>query len=291
MTAVDFPTPEGVSVTETQHPDTTDAARPEWVTDDVDVERPSIARLYDYLLGGTHNLPPDRELGRKAIKAAPGIVLLIRENRKFLRRAVRYALEQGIDQFLDLGSGIPTRGSVHETAQAVNPDARVVYVDIDPTAVAHGRHLLAGNPNATSVQGDLLDPAGVVANPDIRELIDPSRPIALLVLSVLHFFPDERVRPALAAHREHLAPGSLFITSTATGEANAGSAAAVSDLYSQEFAAFELRSREQVGALFGDFTLVEPGIVFPTQWRPEQPEDVGETPERYSYLVGVGRKP
>jgi O-methyltransferase involved in polyketide biosynthesis len=263
---------------------------PTWVTQDVDTSQPSIARLYDYLLGGTHNLEPDRNLGRQAIKAAPGIVLLIRESRKFLQRAVRYALEQGIDQFLDLGAGIPTRGSVHETAQAINPDARVVYIDRDPTAVAHGRSLLAGNPNATSASGDLLDAATTLDQPAIRELIDLDRPVAVLALSVLHFFPDEAVLPALATYRGRLASGSMLIVATATGEANSGSAAQVQDLYASEFSSFVLRDRDQTAALFGDFSLIEPGIVFPTQWRPVKPSDVGAAPERYSYLVGAARK-
>ncbi|HTZ44509.1 MAG TPA: SAM-dependent methyltransferase [Jatrophihabitans sp.] len=263
---------------------------PTWVTDDVDQDKPSIARLYDYLLGGTHNLEADRELGKQAIKAAPGIVMLIRENRKFLRRAARFAAEQGIDQFLDLGSGIPTRGSVHETVQRVNPDARVVYVDRDPVAVAHGKQLLAENPNATSVRGNLLDPAETLANPEIGELIDLDRPVAMMVLSVLHFFGDDQVLPALAGYRERLAPGSMLIISTTTGEGNTGSAGAVQDLYATEFDTFELRDRQQMAALFGDFELVEPGIVFPTQWRPEKPSDVGAAPERYSYLVGAARK-
>jgi SAM-dependent methyltransferase len=263
---------------------------PEWVTDDVDAHQPSIARLYDYLLGGTHNLEPDRALGKQAIKAAPGIVLLIRENRKFLQRAVRYALEQGIDQFLDLGSGIPTRGSVHETAHAINPAAHVVYIDRDPTAVAHGRALLADTPNATSALGDLLDAERTLAEPAIGELIDLSKPVAMLVLSVLHFFPDSAVLPALAAYRERLAPGSILIISTATGEADTGSAGKVQDIYASEFSTFELRSRDQVGAMFGDFTLIEPGIVFPTEWRPARPTDVGSHPERYSYLVAAARK-
>jgi O-methyltransferase involved in polyketide biosynthesis len=262
-----------------------------WVTPDVDTDRPSIARLYDYLLGGKHNLEPDRELGRQAIKAAPGIVMLIRENRKFLRRAVRHALEQGIDQFLDLGSGIPTRGSVHETAEKIDPAARIVYVDRDPVAVAHGNQVLADNPNAASVQANLLDPAEVLGTDAVRSLLDLDRPIAMLVLSVLHFFSDSEVLPALEGYRQRLAPGSLLVISTATGKGNDGSAGLVSDLYAQQFDTFTLRSADETRALFGNFEMVEPGIVFPTQWRPDKPADVGSQPERYSYLVGAARKP
>ena len=264
---------------------------PTWVTPDVDTDTPSIARLYDYLLGGKHNVESDRELGRQAIKAAPGIVMLIRENRKFLRRAVRFALEQGIDQFLDLGSGIPTRGSIHETAEKINPAARIVYVDRDPVAVAHGNRLLADNPNAASVQANLLDPAEVLNTDAVRSLLDLNRPIGMFVLSVLHFFPDSEVLPALEEYRRRLPSGSLLLISTATGSGNDGSAGLVRDLYAQQFETFALRSAEETRALFGDFELLEPGIVFPTQWRPDKPADVGDQPERYSYLVGGARKP
>ncbi|SHH24427.1 S-adenosyl methyltransferase [Jatrophihabitans endophyticus] len=263
---------------------------PAWVTPDVDTSQPSIARLYDYLLGGTHNLEKDRALGREAIKAAPGIIMLIRESRKFLQRAVRYALDQGVDQFLDLGSGIPTRGSVHETAQSLDPQAKVVYVDRDPTAVAHGQYLLSANPRATSVRGDLLDPDATLAQPGVGALLDLDRPVAMLLLSVLHFFGDDDVLPALAEYRRRLAPGSLLVVATATSEEQDGSATRVQDVYSHEFATFELRSRDRVAALFGDYELAEPGIVFPTQWRPAKPSDVGADPTRYSYLVGVGCK-
>jgi SAM-dependent methyltransferase len=261
-----------------------------WVTPEVDTERPSIARLYDYLLGGTHNLEPDRQLGRQAMRAAPGLVLLIRESRKFLRRSVRYSLEQGIDQFLDLGSGIPTRGSVHETVAPLNPAARIVYVDRDPVAVAHGNELLAGNPNAASVQANLLDPDEVLNTETVGSLLDFSRPVAVLALCVLQFFSDSEVLPALERYRERLAPGSLLIISTATDEGDDGSSDRVGTLYAQEFGDFALRSHDQMRALFGDFEMVEPGVTFPTQWHPDKPSDVGAHPERYTYLVGVGRK-
>lgn len=261
-----------------------------WVTPEVDTDRPSIARLYDYLLGGTHNLEPDRQLGKQAIKAAPGLIMLIRESRKFLRRSVRYALDQGVDQFLDLGSGIPTRGSVHETVAAINPNARIVYVDRDPVAVAHGNELLANNPNAASVQANLLDPDEVLATDTVGSLLDFNRPVAVLALCVLQFFSDAEVLPALEKYRERLAPGSLLIISTATNEGDDGSSDLVGTLYAKEFGDFALRSHEQMRALFGDFEMVEPGVVFPTQWHPDKPSDVGAHPERYTYLVGAGRK-
>ncbi|MFD0885746.1 SAM-dependent methyltransferase [Streptosporangium algeriense] len=262
---------------------------PSWVTPDVDTERPSIARLYDYLLGGTHHLEVDRRLGREAIKAAPGLVLLIRENRKFLRRAVRYALEQGVDQFLDIGSGIPTRGSIHETARKAGSDARVVYVDVDPVAVSHGRAILADDPRTTILRADFFQPDDILGNAEVVELIDFTRPVALLVLNMIHFFPDAKVRPALARYRDTLAPESLLMLSVATDDTT--EAGAIDTLYQKEYTEFTLRSRAEITALFDGFEFVEPGVVYPPQWRPTDPDRVTRSPERYSSLVGVGRVP
>ncbi|MGW7579344.1 SAM-dependent methyltransferase [Streptomyces sp. NPDC054765] len=261
---------------------------PSWVTPDVDTERPSIARLYDYLLGGRHHLEVDRELGRKAIRAAPGLVLLIRENRKFLRRAVRYALEQGIDQFLDIGSGIPARGSVHETVRKSGSSARVVSVDVDLVAVSHGRSILHDDPYATSVLADFFEPDALLADGEVSRLIDFRRPVALLVLNVIHFFPDSKVHPALGHYQRTLAPGSLLALSVATNGSDA--AGAIDSLYQEEYSEFTLRSQEEIAALFTGFETVEPGVVYPPLWRPDNPETVTANPERYSSFVGVGRK-
>jgi SAM-dependent methyltransferase len=260
---------------------------PDWVTDDVDTERPSIARLYDYLLGGKHHLAVDRELGRKAIRAAPGLIFLIRENRKFLRRAVRYALESGVEQFLDIGSGIPARGSVHETARAIQPAAKVVYADIDPVAVFHGRQILDGDPQAASVLADFFRPDDLLGDPEVGRLIDFDRPVALLALNILHFFPDDKVLPALRRYRDVLVPGSLLVLSVATdGTADAN---AIDALYHEEYTEFTLRTREQILDLFEGFEPVEPGVVYPPLWRPADPAKVTAHPERYSSVVGVGR--
>ena len=261
--------------------------QPGWLTADANVDEPSIARLYDYLLGGTHNLEIDRVLARKVLKAAPGVVLLMRENRKFLRRMVRHAVESGVTQFLDIGSGIPTRGSVHETAQAIDPDVRIAYVDIDHVAVAHGRHLLADNPNATSVRASFLEPEAILGDPEITALIDFDRPVAVLVLNILHFFADDQAGPALAGYRDAMAPGSLLAISAGIGTSPL--ATAIGEVYQNDHQEFVVRDRDGVRALFGGYELVEPGLVFPPQWRPEG--KVGPNPERYSSLVGVGRKP
>ncbi|MFE2979039.1 SAM-dependent methyltransferase [Streptomyces sp. NPDC059258] len=267
------------------------SANPSWVTEDVDADRPSIARLYDYLLGGTHNLESDRKVAREAMRAAPGLLKLVRENRDFLRRAVRDAVDAGIDQFLDLGSGIPTRGSVHQTAQAINPEARVVYVDIDPVAVGHGRELLADNAYATSVQGSLLDPRSILDSPEVRNVIDVDRPVALLFLSVLHFFPDAAVLPALEVYRDEVAPGSRLVFSVATDAENDAAADLVRGIYADTWTDCVMRSREEARSLLGDFEVLEPGVVFPVYWRTGISPDTPTDPVHHNYFVGVGQKP
>ncbi|MCX4763961.1 SAM-dependent methyltransferase [Streptomyces sp. NBC_01275] len=266
-------------------------ADPSWITEEVDADQPSIARLYDYLLGGTHNVESDRKLAREAMRAAPGLLKLVRENRSFLRRAVRHAVDAGIDQFLDLGSGIPTRGSVHQTAQALNPEARVAYVDIDPVAVAHGRRLLADNDRATAVQGSLLEPEAVFDSPEIRSVIDFDRPVALLFLSVLHFFSDDKVLPALKVYRDKVAPGSHLVFSVATNAENDDAADMVRSIYADAWADCVMRSRDEAALLLGDFTVLPPGIVFPVYWESGIPLGTETNPVHHNYFVGVGRKP
>ena len=146
---------------------------PSWASEYVDMEHPSIARVYDYYLGGSHNFAVDRRMARRAIELWPELPVIMQANRAFLRRAVRYLVKAGITQFLDIGSGIPTEGNVHEIAQAAAPETRVVYVDIDPVAVAHSRAILAGNPLADVVQADLRDVAANFDDPRAKRLLDP----------------------------------------------------------------------------------------------------------------------
>ena len=160
--------------------------RPAWAPQEVDIDRPSAARVYDYYLGGSHNFAVDREMARQAIADWPDLPQIMQGNRAFLRRAVRHCLAQGIDQFLDVGSGIPTAGNVHEVAQAENPAARVAYVDIDPVAVAHSRALLGDDPRTGVVHADFLDVDAVLDDPAARSVLDLDRPVALLVVALLH---------------------------------------------------------------------------------------------------------
>src|ERR671917_1736707 len=150
--------------------------RPNWASVDVDLEHASVARVYDYYLGGSHNFAVDRQMARRAIEMWPDLPLAMQANRAFLRRSVRYLVSQGITQFLDIGSGIPTEGNVHEVAQVASPDARVVYVDIDPVAVAHSRAILAGNDHADVIRADLRDVAGNLPEPRPKRPIQPNPP-------------------------------------------------------------------------------------------------------------------
>jgi hypothetical protein len=184
---------------------------------DIDVTRPSAARVYDYFLGGAHNFEVDRQLAEQIARLTPNLAETMRANRRFLRRAVRFLVAEGIDQFLDIGSGIPTVGNVHEVAQDANPAARVVYVDIDPVAVAHSRAILAGNERAGVLRADIREPERILAEAVALGLVDLNRPLAVVLAGVLHFIPDADDPAGIAARlRAPLAPGSFLLVSHAT---------------------------------------------------------------------------
>jgi hypothetical protein len=248
--------------------------RPDWAPEGIDLTRPSAARIYDYWLGGTHNFAVDREIARGVTAAVPDTAQIMQANRAFLHRAVRYLVEQGIRQFLDLGSGIPTLGNVHEEAQKAAPDSKVVYVDIDPVAVAHSRHILTGNGNATAIQGDLRNVETILADPSVRGLLDSDDPVGII-----------------GRFRDALVPGSYLVLSHGTQDALTPDAKQTgTDMFTRTSTPFNSRSRPIVTNMFEGFDLVDPGIVWSVQWRPEHPADVVDVPERSAAYVGVGRK-
>jgi SAM-dependent methyltransferase len=255
--------------------------------EEVETDRPSVARLYDFFLGGHHNYAADRELGRQLILAEPNVRMIVRENRQFLRRAVRYLLDSGVHQFLDLGSGIPTQENVHEIAQRADPEARVVYVDNDQGVVAHSKHLLRGNPLASIVSGDVRDPVALLRHPEVRRLIDFRQPVGLLTINVLHFIADSH-DPAGIVRRfaADLVPGSYLVISHADSTPSA--AAKVEDLYKNATTTAHTRSREEVSRFFDGFELVEPGLVYLPEWRPDGP--LPADPGQAWLFAGVGRK-
>jgi hypothetical protein len=260
-----------------------------WVPKDVDVDLPSAARVYDYLLGGAHNFAADRAVGEKVLSVLPDGRQVAISNRSFLRRAVRFLLEQGVTQFLDLGSGIPTSGNVHEIAQQANPAARVLYVDYDEVAVAHSELMLAGNANATVLACDLTRPQDVLDAPITREFLDFSRPIGLLLVAVFHFVPDEK-DPAgiVAAYRDALPAGSYVALSHLTADHQPEAMAGVVEAMRNSRDPMFFRPYDEVAPMFAGLELVEPGLVSAPLWRPDAgPRAVG--PE--GVYAGVARKP
>ncbi|GAA1967680.1 SAM-dependent methyltransferase [Catenulispora subtropica] len=262
----------------------------EWVPAEVDVNRPSIARIYDYHLGGTHNFPADREAAAQVVASMPELPAVLRVNRDFLGRCVQYLADQGIRYFLDLGSGIPTNGNVHEIAQAVDPSARVVYVDNDPTAVIHARKLLAGNDRVAVLNADLREPKAILDDPEVKRLLllDLDEPIAILMSAVLHFVPDDTEAEALvAAYRDAMPPGSfLAISHGADTSEDAERIDTAVQTYTRAVAPLKLRTKQQVGAFLTGLEIVEPGVVHCSEWRQAAPEG-----QQLPQICGVGRKP
>lgn len=259
----------------------------------VDPTKASVARIYDYFLGGSHNFSTDRDVARTLEAIEPRARMLTRANRAFLARATRHlAAEAGVRQFLDIGSGIPTQGNVHEIVQRVAPKSRVVYVDHDRVAVAHSTAILAGEQNAAVIQADLREPEEILRHPTTQRMIDFSRPVALLLVAVLHFIPDEQ-RPGdiVARLRDALAPGSHLVIAHGTHQDRPATVQAVAKVYRSAVtqAQAQSRSREEILRFFDGFELIEPGLVNGPLWRPDAPEDVPEDAEDYWFLSGVGR--
>jgi SAM-dependent methyltransferase len=267
--------------------------RPAWAPQGIDLSVPSVSRIYDYYLGGSHNFEADRDAGRRAMEAFPGLPKIMQANRAFMRRAVRYAVDQGVTQFLDIGSGIPTFGNVHEVAQAARPGATVVYVDHDPVAVAHSRAVLEGNERADIVSADLRSPRDILDSEPARRLLDLSRPVALLLIAVLHFLEDaDEPRKSVAELRDALAPGSLLIlthASTDGGPRKPEEGDKVEGVYRNIGSPLIMRSRTEVERFFDGFEPVEPGVVAMPLWRPDGTDDEDD-PVIYTGFAGVGRK-
>jgi S-adenosyl methyltransferase len=259
----------------------------------LDPNTPSPARIYDYLLGGSHNFAADRDVARDMIAAFPRLPQVFAAARAFGRRAAWFlAAEQGISQFLDLGSGIPAARNIHEVVQGADPAARVAYVDIDPIAVAHARSVLRGARQAVCVQADLRDPAPVCADPVVRSVIDFARPVAIVLSSVLHFIPgDDEAASIVAGYLSAAAPGSYLVLSHYASEGTGSGETRAREIYGQAAQPVTGRSLAQVTAYFATTTLVEPGIVLTPRWRPDPGEALAaaDVPLHFGY-AGVGRK-
>ncbi|GJF27353.1 hypothetical protein KNE206_00530 [Kitasatospora sp. NE20-6] len=266
--------------------------QPDWVPAGTDLEKPNAARMYDFYLGGSHNFEADRRMARQAVELWPELPQIMRANRAFLRRAVQYLAETGVRRFLDIGSGIPTFASVHEAARAVRPDARVVYVDNDPVAVAHSRLLLQDDPLSSVVEADLRSPDDLLARPEVAALLGDGEPVAVLLVAVLHFVPDgDDPYKAVATVRDALPSGSALVLSHASLEGRPDQADAHQDIYRRTPTPLTMRSRTDIEAFFDGLDLVDPGVVYLPEWRPETPGSVGPHPERMTGMAGVGRVP
>lgn len=253
---------------------------------------PSPARMYNYFLGGKDHYPADREAAEQVIAASPEVLLFARQNRAFLRRAVRYlATECGIGQFIDIGTGLPCEGNVHEVA----PGARVVYVDNDPVVLAHGRNMLHGVPGTAIIKGDLREPRALFADERLRDLIDFAAPVAVLLVAVLHFISDDA--DPIGIVRElttPLAAGSYLVVSHATGDGRpnpVNEVREVEKIYAQTTTTAHGRTRAEVQALVAGLDLVEPGLVWGPMWRPEPDTGLADDPGRANMYAVMARCP
>lgn len=264
----------------------------------VDTTTPSVSRVYDYMLGGKDNFAVDRHVAELALKIAPDAPAAARANRAFLRRAVRHlAGEAGIRQFIDIGSGLPTQGNVHEVAQAVTPDAKVVYVDIDPIVLVHGRALLAKNDTTTVIQGDVRQPEDLLNRPEVRRLIDLDQPVGLLLLGILHHLNDDEDPGGIAARLRAMLPsGSHLVISHFHNPGPARpkvseQAYQAEKLFNQNLGTGRWRTHDEILAYFGDWELLDPGLVPLAEWRPEPDEPVERGITYYTFVGGVARNP
>jgi SAM-dependent methyltransferase len=259
---------------------------------EIDPEKPSPARIYDFWLGGSQNFAADRAVGQRAIAMLPGHLDAIRANRNFLGRVVHHlAAEHGITQFLDLGSGVPTVGNVHEVVQHSNPAAKVVYVDIDPVAIAHARALLAKVDGVEAILADIRDPEAVLTHPLLRETLDLDKPIAIVMNAVLHFVTDAELPGDIVhAYVDRAAPGSYLAISHGTDDPrhNDQQNNVLVDYQRSTGVPFTRRNAEQINAWLTGLAIQPPGLVLLHQWRPEP--DTGQ--QLYAPFYGVlARKP
>jgi hypothetical protein len=255
----------------------------------IDTSVPNAARVYDFFVGGKDNYAADRELAEKILAVLPDTADVCRDNREFLQRSVRFlAGEAGIRQFLDIGTGLPTMGNVHEIAQETAPDSRVAYVDYDSVVLSHARALLANDRDVIAVEGDLRAPEAILADADVRRLIDFSQPVAVLLVAVLHFVLDaDRPHDAVRTLVDALSPGSyLVLTQSTPDDVSDDVTEAMKGIYSNASAQVAPRSFEDIAKFFDGLELIDPGLVNVTLWRPDLPPRRPSRPGRRSLIYG-----
>lgn len=268
-------------------------SEPDWVPPGVDTRRANTARVYDYLLGGTHNFLADQDVARTLIAVEPSMREHLRANRDFVGRAVRFMASEGVRHFLDIGSGIPTEGNVHEIAQRAAPGSKVLYVDSDPVAVAHSEAMLYRNDDAASIQGDLREPGKILASETTRRLIDFARPVGVILGAVLHFIPDtDQARRIVRTLTSDLAAGSYLAISHGTSEGNPKVTTALETVYNRNVTTqITGRTRAEILGFFDGLDLLEPGLVTLPHWRPDPPGVPENADKLWGILAGVARQP
>ncbi|MEU9309903.1 SAM-dependent methyltransferase [Streptomyces sp. NPDC048256] len=263
----------------------------------IDTSKPHPARMYDYFLGGKDNYEVDRDAAEQFIKVAPEVREGVRANRYFMHRAVRHVVaEGGVRQILDIGTGLPTEPNVHQIAHSIAPGTRVAYVDNDPIVSTHSMALMADadtdsgtNAHTSVVLADLRDPRAVLDHPDVRKIIDFDEPVALLLVAVVHFLADADDPDAVVATlRDALPTGSYLVLSHATGDVHEDRRENAASVYNKASASLNLRPHARVLDFFGDFTLLDPGLVPVPDWRPEEPPKHDAPP--IGIYGGVARK-
>jgi S-adenosyl methyltransferase len=255
---------------------------------DIDTSRPNIARTYDYLLGGCDNFAADRELAAQLLRLMPEMRDVVESNRKFLGRLVTWAARRGITQFIDLGSGMPTRPALDETARTVTPGAHYAYVDNDPVATAHARTMLTTGDGMAVIDGDLTEPAAILGDPSLLAVVDPGQPVCLLLACVLHFYDAGRSREIAAGYVSRIAPGSVVAISGIRNDdpvlwAHLHDAYSAGELYNH--------TREEAGSFFKGLRVVSPGLVPAGAWVAGVPDGASLKPPGPGYLLaGAGVK-
>jgi O-methyltransferase involved in polyketide biosynthesis len=249
--------------------------------------------MYDYYLGGKDNFASDRRAAEEIYTQIPDLPEIARDNRAFLKRAVKALAETGIRQFVDIGTGLPTQGNVHEIAQQVDPTSRIVYVDNDPIVLAHARALLTSSPEGATayIDADLREPDTIFRHPGLRRLIDFDQPVGLLMIAVLHFITDDEDPWGLVSkYRSYLPPGSHIAIAHATSENRPPEAVrTMTEVYRKASAPFNFRTWQQIKGLFDGLDLLEPGLVFCPDWRRDP--DTPASPSAGWNLAGVGALP
>jgi hypothetical protein len=272
----------------------TDAGEPGAATTGLQLNRPHSARMYDYYLGGKDNYEADRQAAHEIEKIFPYIQFAARTNRAFMHRSIRYLAQLGIRQFLDIGTGIPTEPNLHQIAQHIAPESRVLYVDNDPLVLAHARALLVSTPEGRTayLPADATAPDTILRSPLLHDTLDLSQPVALSLLALLHFVPDTHDPYGIVATLvDALVPGSYLLISHGTGDFNPETAESGTRVYRSRGIDSQARSLDEVTRFFTGLELVEPGVTVPHRWRP-----IGEPPPEsidfhVSFYAGVARKP